>query len=593
MAEFGEKWIEDDLVKRQGLSQDAHQRYASMSYNQQHWYALEHLQDKLILIGPELSGVGTKLKAGRKPEDARAWVYDWVRNPRHFSCTTIMPRLRLSEQEANDLAAYLLGLERPDYKPQSFDLDGEGKQMLDKLVAALPDPTGKVTLASSFEEKLHHVGMKAISNYGCSGCHLINGFENAVSACTQLDDWGLKDPHKLDFGYFDHTFDKDREKPITVWKVAHEGLEPDAPQIKAKSDQDHSPEIHRVALEWEDMELERRPWAYNKLHNTRIYDRGRSIFDGHLQDTSASGGGNPADGIDLGRPYDKLKMPKFFLTDEQVRALVTFVTSVRQPMVSDRLKLAKTYIRSPESGRKQAHGRQLATMYNCYGCHNIEGNFPHIQEYFDVHNPDGSWNMANLQNAPPRLIGEGSRAQPDWLFGFLQNVQPLRPWLTIRMPSFPLQDSPEHAKGLVEFFAGSSMVFHDQLSHVLAPIDEYVKSNPGKDWFDKTDVVLGPAVQGMQDWAITLQLAAPTDFDPRTNSPDDLRKLYQGTDPTDGSSLYARLRFLCDLNKIQYPFPKPPITDVSDEDFARGQQLFENEAKCVSCHALGDEAKLL
>ena len=41
---------------------------------------------------------------------------------------------------------------------------------------------------------------------------------------------------------------------------------------------------------------------------------------------------------------------------------------------------------------------------NCYGCHNIEGNAPQIWKYFDVFNPDGSFNYENLNNAPPRSL---------------------------------------------------------------------------------------------------------------------------------------------------------------------------------------------
>ena len=64
-------------------------------------------------------------------------------------------------------------------------------------------------------------------------------------------------------------------------------------------------------------------------------------------------------------------------------------SSVKPPLVSDKIR-QMTY--TPERLR-QAHGRQLATVYNCYGCHNLEGNDPHIQLFFDVHNDDGSWNF--------------------------------------------------------------------------------------------------------------------------------------------------------------------------------------------------------
>ena len=43
--------------------------------------------------------------------------------------------------------------------------------------------------------------------------------------------------------------------------------------------------------------------------------------------------------------------------------------------------------------------------------------------------------------APPNLTGEGRKVQPEWLFGFLRNVSPIRPWLDVRMPTFGFNDA--------------------------------------------------------------------------------------------------------------------------------------------------------
>jgi len=50
-------------------------------------------------MAPELTRVGSKVT----PD----WIYDWVRNPRHFNPTTKMPNLRLTDGEAHDVTAYL------------------------------------------------------------------------------------------------------------------------------------------------------------------------------------------------------------------------------------------------------------------------------------------------------------------------------------------------------------------------------------------------------------------------------------------------------------------------------------------------------
>ncbi|MCE9591810.1 MAG: c-type cytochrome [Planctomycetes bacterium] len=587
MAESGEKWIAEDLIKRTGVSADeAKKQYDAMGYNQRHWYALEHIPEKLTIVGPELSGVGTKLKAGRTVDQARAWVYDWVRNPRHYSSYTIMPSLRLSEQEANDLSAYLLAQERPDYTPVDFtNLDGDGKAMLNQIVGALPDPAGKVSLQSTQDEKLEYVGRKMIANYGCNGCHLINGFENAASACAELNEWGLKDPHKLDFGYFDHAYTAERKNRIEVWKVAHEGLASDAPHVNyhsAEAPEGKPAELRKVAIQWEEMDLERRPWLYNKLHNTRIYDRGRKLFDSTQDTPEKVAEAVKAGSIDLGRPYDKIKMPKFFLADDQVKALVTFVTSVRKPLVSDTIQ-HKTY---SESRLRVARGRQVATVLNCYGCHNIEGNEVAIHKYLDVFSEDGSEDMAKLNAAaPPRLVGQGSRTQPDWLHYFLRSPFPLRPWLKVRMPSFPFHD--EHGSllvsGAVDYFAGASQVMADEISPWVTQIETYRATNKDDaDWY-KASALAKPTDQ-LAAFMVKDDLNHARDFDPRQATQEDLRTTWEG--------VLKSAQFLTKLNHVEYPFPVTPRPNPDPERFARGKALY-SELKCYQCHALGDESQLL
>ena len=52
---------------------------------------------------------------------------------------------------------------------------------------------------------------------------------------------------------------------------------------------------------------------------------------------------------------------------------------------------------------------------------------------------------------PPSLIGQGERTQPDWLYNFLLNPQPVRRLSILRMPKFNM--SKEEAKMLVDYFA--------------------------------------------------------------------------------------------------------------------------------------------
>ena len=639
LNETGQRWIVQDFVERAGLSpSDAQTAYMDMSYNARHQYVLAHLDDKLQQTGPELSGVGTKLLAGRGPEEATAWLFNWLTNPRNYHSYSIMPKLHLTAQEAADISAYLLSQTRPDYDPASFDLDERiGKQMLKELVVNLLAGQSTPTLARrsveedpqkwSQENQLMFLGRKMITHYGCNGCHAINGFEQAVSACTKLDGWGMKNPHMIDFGNFEHAYDKIREKPWNVWTVQRNGLESDAPQIDQTSER-----IERRSVDWEHIENERRPWLYHKLHNTRAYDRGRTSLDGEAR-IDEGGQLHVGNGY---RPYDKLKMPRYYLKDDQIQALVTYVTSIRKPLVSPQLQQV-----ADDAGQRVTRGRQIATRYNCYGCHNIEGNSVHLHQYFDVYNEDGTYNDDALNWAPPRLLGQGAKTRPDWLFGFLQNVETIRPWLRVRMPSFAITQ--EEAGDLVGYFAGHSVKLSAHLTEQVKSIDSYraqllkqkdtlaarlaevgeqesqfsqrkADGDPIAEayvnelvderadiqaqiadldhqhatWFDA--VKIKAAVDEIGRFGDTADLTRPQLLDPR-HTDNELRR-------ENWDKLLKQMCALADVFDTHYPYTPKHEVDASgaasaDAHFLRGTKLFV-ELGCQTglCHRIGDERLL-
>ena len=61
-------------------------------------------------------------------------------------------------------------------------------------------------------------------------------------------------------------------------------------------------------------------------------------------------------------------MPTFYLNDEQIHAIVTWVISNRDRLISEKLH-GRT--RSPRRHRNRA-GRELTERYNCISCHVIE-----------------------------------------------------------------------------------------------------------------------------------------------------------------------------------------------------------------------------
>src|SRR5262249_55414695 len=140
-----------------------------------------------------------------------------------------------------------------------------------------------------------------------------------------------------------------------------------------------------VEVGWPEVEHHRNEWITQKVKNSRIYDRGKAL----LEPTKDS----------VGSPYDKLKMPTFYLNDEQVHAIVTFVISNRDRLIKDKL-VTKA---SNEEAKKIARGRELTERYNCVACHQIEKNLPQVQQYFKAEDV--------ITKAPPSLRGEGNKIQ--------------------------------------------------------------------------------------------------------------------------------------------------------------------------------------
>ena len=56
--------------------------------------------------GPNLINLGSKTSA--------QWVYDWLKDPNEYWHDTRMPNLRLSDEEAKNLTAYLMSFTNPE-----------------------------------------------------------------------------------------------------------------------------------------------------------------------------------------------------------------------------------------------------------------------------------------------------------------------------------------------------------------------------------------------------------------------------------------------------------------------------------------------
>ncbi|HJQ83744.1 MAG TPA: c-type cytochrome [Candidatus Binatia bacterium] len=282
-------------------------------------------------IAPNLSIIGSKTDA--------QWIYHWVKNPRGYSAIARMPNLRLSDDEARAVTAYLVTLGQK--QPGPADLD-----------ARLADPANVAA------------GEKLVRKYGCAGCHDIPGMESESRIGVELSTFGSKTREELFFG--DRT---------------------DLPET------------------WDD-------WTYHKLKAPRTY----------------------------ATKWIEQLMPQFDLAEDDIKALRGFLASR-----TDRKVPARWVFKGPGQDRIVA-GRLLVARYNCTGCHVIENAGGDIRRLY----------TENPTLAPPILNGEGEKAQADWLFGFIKAPVPIRPWLSLRMPTFGLSD--EETNAIVQYFGSLDRV---------------------------------------------------------------------------------------------------------------------------------------
>ncbi|HKF44843.1 MAG TPA: c-type cytochrome [Thermoanaerobaculia bacterium] len=175
-------------------------------------------------FGPNLAGIGSKA--------SKDWIYQWISDPKRWNPETKMPNLRLSQQDALDIAEYLSTLKSSPHFEQAA-LPQTDPRILDDIAFYFETATKTRFDARADLDRmdLHakevYTGEKLIAHYGCFACHRIPGFEEAKPIGTELTEEGSKAVHRLDFGFL------------------------------------HLPHT-------------RQDWFRTKLHNPRIFDRDRA-----------------------------------------------------------------------------------------------------------------------------------------------------------------------------------------------------------------------------------------------------------------------------------------------------------------------------
>ena len=340
-------------------------------------------------FGFNLTGVGTKTNPN--------WVFNWVKNPKAYDPFAPMPSLRLTDQEAADITAFLMALQKPAFLRDPLrPPDPKAVRELAKgyLIGTLTDRDADARLNTMpLREQLVYLGQRSIEKYGCYSCHDIQGFEGLKPIGTELTTEGSKNAHLFDFGFV-HEYEHEDGKKEHI--------------------------LHNVPS-----------WIYNKVRSPRIYDDERT------------------------KPYnDKLKMPNFHLTEDEARLVTSVVLGLTKEKVNDnRLAARDPRMRAAEEGRK------IISQRNCRACHVVNRSGRAIAAL-----------ISDPNFLPPDLSPEGGRAQSPWLFNFLKDptVMKVRPWMSVRMPTFHFSDQ-EAATLVAGFAAEGHETQFDTMRYAMPP----------------------------------------------------------------------------------------------------------------------------
>ncbi len=322
-------------------------------------HGVEGLEDQSKKIGayagPYLTGTGTKVQ----PD----WLVSWLKKPWHYQEDTIMPSMRLTDQEANDIASYLLSLKNKQFeglKFAAFDKKDRDYLLADYLSAFDTIESAKKKVAAMDDhEKTMDLGKRSIGKYGCFSCHNIEGFDGYAPIGPELT--------------------KEGSKPITQFGF---GIQHQVPP-------------------------QRDAWITAHLQNPRMWDIG---IDKSFRDLN--------------------KMPNFYMSEKDAKQITVALLG----QVADYVPLdGKKRMNAGEALYQDA--MKIAGNYNCVGCHKIDGLRGDILKAYED----------DINQGPPWLVNQGHRTQSDWLHSFLGNVQPIRPWVKVRMPSFNLSVQQKNA----------------------------------------------------------------------------------------------------------------------------------------------------
>ena len=346
-------------------------------------------------IGPDLAKIGSKLR----PD----WLLKWLRNPHEIMPATRMPVYNFTEQDARDLAAFLMG--------EYVDLE-------------LPEDEAARNLATVAKGDVRN-GKTLVEKYGCTGCHEIEGVEDRGENGSELTRIGDIHISRLEFG--EMSVPRER-RTVPNWlynkmrtpRLFKDGLK--MPDYHFSDVQAEAVTTYLLSLTAEkvpaqyNLPLGERPSNYNPQGDFgKVLEKYRCLVCHRIRgkggtlapDLSQEGSRVRREWLlgymknpDTIRPILVERMIQLKIPDAEIQ---TLESSFRTTLVDDRVENLAGAVRGMSFGDPEAirRGRILYfEKYGCDACHQI--------------NLIGGTIGPDLSNA-------GKRLRPEWIVQWLRN----------------------------------------------------------------------------------------------------------------------------------------------------------------------------
>ncbi len=396
-------------------------------------------------FGQPLQAIGSKTDY--------VWLFDWIRNPRHYSPETYMPDLRLNDFEVADVATYLAGLTGAEGTPAgaTYEDSDVDETLLDYMRAIVPYEEARSAIAAmSPEERRLDLGRRAIGRYGCYSCHEIAGFEDVQPIGTELSQEGSKLLPQFDFAFvheIPHTkrdwinqkllepriYDRGRIlQPLEKLRMPHFGFSEAEARLLTTAVLSFQREVQpRVS------QVQRSARKDAIIHGRNLVRRRNCVAchemegDGGdyrelVEDSSLAPPLLTPEGAKVKpdwlyaflrgpitiRPWLEVRMPSFGLDDAHWNGVIDYFAAV-----SDTVGPFRTHELAADAEVTRT-GEELFDLLRCQQCHVLD-TIPEDQD------------VANLA---PDLRMARERLQPDWILDWL--IRPLDIQPGTRMPTF-------------------------------------------------------------------------------------------------------------------------------------------------------------